>query len=127
MGDKIISMPSAKETKYDLDERTFKFAEAVVDFIGALPKTVANVEISKQLIRSAGSIGANYIEANESLGEKDFGMHLKICRKEAKETGYWLRLLKCGGNDGLGIKRDLLKQEALELTKIFSAIINKNV
>jgi len=113
--------------KYDLDERTFKFAEAVVDFIGKLPKTIANVEISKQLIRAAGSVGANYIEANESLGEKDFGMHLKICRKEAKESGYWLRLLKCGGNEGLENKRDLLNQEALELTKIFSTIIKKVV
>jgi four helix bundle protein len=59
-----------------------------------LPRTVINDEIGKQLIRAATSVGANYIEANESLSKKDFLTRIKICRKEAKETGYWLKLLE---------------------------------
>jgi len=63
-----------------------------------LPRTIANVEDAKQFIRASGSIGANYIEANESIGKKDFVMKVKTCRREAKESGYWLRLLDCDGD-----------------------------
>ena len=79
--------------EYDLEERTFQFAKAVSLFIKSLPKTISNVEYSKQVIRSSSSVGANYIEANESLGKKDFVMHLRISRKEAKESIFWLRLI----------------------------------
>ena len=75
------------------------------------------------MVRSAGSIGANYIEANESLGRKDFIMRIKICRKEAKESCYWLRLVSC--NNDLEEKRKDLIQESTELTKIFGAIVEK--
>ena len=78
---------------YDLEERTYQFAKDVAVFIKKIPKTTGNIEYSKQVIRSSGSVGANYIEANESLSKKDFNMRIKICRKEAKETSYWLRLL----------------------------------
>ena len=75
-------------TIYDLEERTLQFAKETINFINNVPKTLPNIEICKQLIRSAGSVGANYIEANESLGKKDFRMRIKICRKEAKESRY---------------------------------------
>ena len=70
---------------YDLEERTFIFAKDVRFFIKTIPKTIINIEDAKQLVKSSGSIGANYIEANESLGKKDFLMRSKISRKEAKE------------------------------------------
>lgn len=74
--------------QYDLEERTFQFAKNVRSFIKKLPKTSGNIEDSRQLIRSSGSMGANYIEANEALSKKDFTMRIKICRKESKETKY---------------------------------------
>jgi four helix bundle protein len=108
---------------FDLDERTFLFAKSVLGFVNTLPRTVINTEIVKQLIRSSTSIGANYIEASEFLGKKDFGLRIKISRKEAKETIYWLKLLETNGEDNQ--KRDALVNEATELMKIFGAIIVK--
>src|SRR5206468_8733628 len=81
---------------YDLEERTFQFAKVSRAFVKQLPRTVSNVEDAKQFIRAAGSIGANYIEANEAIGKKDFVMKIKICRREAKESRYWLRLDRAG-------------------------------
>jgi four helix bundle protein len=77
---------------YDLEERTFLFADRVNEFVNNLPRTVSNLENGKQLVRSAGSVGANYIEANECLGKKDFQMKIKISKKESKESILWLRL-----------------------------------
>jgi len=83
---KQIQMTKIQNLKqYDLEERTLKFAKNVVEFTKSLPKSLANIEIIKQLVRAAGSVGANYIEANESLSKKDFTMRIKICRKEAKK------------------------------------------
>ena len=111
---------------YDLEERTEKFAREVRGFLKTLPRSVANAEDGRQLIRSSGSVGANYIEANEALGRKDFILHIKICRKEAKETGYWLRLLELEEDPGNRAEaRDRLVQEAVELMKIFGAILRK--
>ncbi|MDY7032550.1 MAG: four helix bundle protein [Thermodesulfobacteriota bacterium] len=62
-------------------------------FIKGLPRTISNIEDGKQVIRSSGSVGSNYIEANEALSKKDFIVKIKICRKEAKESRYWLRLM----------------------------------
>jgi len=73
--------------QYDLEDRTLRFAKQVREFIRSLYKDVSNIEDGKQLTRSSGSIGANYIEANEALSKKDFVMRIKICRKEAKESG----------------------------------------
>jgi four helix bundle protein len=109
---------------YDLEERTFRFAQDVRQFVKALPKTIANIEDAKQLVRASGSVGANYIEANEALGQKDFVMKIKICRKEAKESRFFLRLLDLGGKDG--VDRDRLAQEATELMNIFGAIFRKS-
>src|SRR3972149_250201 len=85
--------------QYDLEDRTLIFAKQVIEFVNKLPKSLSNIEISKQLVRSAGSVGANYIEANESLSKKDFIMRIKICRKEAKESRYWLKLISCSNKE----------------------------
>ena len=84
---------------YDLEERTEEFARKVRVVVRKFPKTLANNEDCKQLVRASGSVGANYIEANDALSKKDFVMRIKISRKEAKETGCWLRLVDTG-NDG---------------------------
>lgn len=109
--------------RYDLEERTFAFAKNVRHFVKGLARTIANLEDVKQLVRASGSIGANYIEANETLGKKDFVMKIKICRREAKESRYWLALLDAEGE--LDTNRNLLIAEADELMKIFGAIVRK--
>ena len=92
--------------QYDLEDRTFEFAKKVRWFAKQLPKTVANMEDIKQVVRSSGSVGANYIEANESLSKKDFLMRVKICRKEGKESRYWLRLIDAGEDSTVKKHRD---------------------
>lgn len=109
---------------YDLGKRTKVYAKRVREFVKNIPKTIANVEDARQVIRSSGSVGANYIEAEESLSKKDFNLRIKICRKEAKESKYWLELLNVR-NDMIE-ERDALVQEASELTKIFGAIVQKS-
>ena len=113
-------------TQYDLEERTFKFARRAVSFCKGLPKTVIEGEISKQLVRTATSVGANYIEANEALGKKAFIMRIKICRKEAKESRYWLILIDTEGDRVAESERQDLEREATELTSIFSSILLKS-
>jgi four helix bundle protein len=79
--------------QFDLEERTFQFDKNVAIYVKTLPKTISNLEYGKQVVRSSGSVGSNYIEANEALSKKDFIMRIKICRKEGKESAYWLRLI----------------------------------
>jgi len=110
---------------YDLEERTFLFAKRVNGYINKLPKTITSIENSKQLARSAGSVGANYIEANESLSKKDFAMRVKISRKEAKESIFWLRLTEPLNSQQK--EKEYLIQEATELMKIFGAILTKMI
>ncbi len=110
--------------QYDLEERTLRFAKEVIEFVGVLSKTIANIEIMKQIIRSSGSVGANYIEANEALSKKDFAMRVKICRKEAKESRYWLRLIEVRKEDAEKGRQSLIN-EATELMKIFGSIVEK--
>lgn len=117
----------AKTTKkYDLEDRTFAFAQQVRRFVEGLPKSLANTEDVRQLVRSSGSAGANYIEANEAFSKKDFVMRVKICRKEAKESRYWLKLLDTANNTILEAERKALEGEASELTHIFGAIVTKS-
>ncbi|MFA5794607.1 MAG: four helix bundle protein [Candidatus Brocadiia bacterium] len=111
---------------YDLEDRTYAFARSVREFIRKLPRTASNIEDGKQVIRSSGSVGANYIEANEALSKKDFIMRIKICRKESKETRYWLRLLEIGNNPELESERTHLSKESTELMNIFGSIIRKS-
>ncbi|WP_088340319.1 four helix bundle protein [Robiginitalea sediminis] len=114
----------SKEKVYNLEERTYQFARDCRYLAGLLPRTISNIEDLKQLIKSSGSVGANYIEANEKLGVKDLIMRLKIARKEVKEAGYWLRLLK-NTNEKHAERIDRLIGEAAELRKIISAIVNR--
>ena len=111
---------------YDLEERTFHFAKAVRLFVKTLPKTIANLEDSKQVLKSSGSVGANYREANESLSKKDFLLRIKISRKEAKESAYWLRLIHETNNLKNANDAMRLMQEANELKKILSSILEKS-
>ena len=115
-----------KENKiYDLEERTAVFAERIRNFCLKLPKNIANNEYTPQLIRAGSSPGANYIEANESLGDKDFKMKVKTCRRESKESAYWLRLVITDGSETMENERKALRQEAKEFVLIFTAILNK--
>jgi len=91
-----------------------------------LGKISANIEDGRQLIRSSGSVVANYIEANEALSKRDFIMRIKICRKEAKESRYWLKLIDTQEDLELGNERKDLEQEARELTNIFGSILRKS-
>jgi four helix bundle protein len=97
----------------------------VREFVKTLPRSIANVEDIKQVVRSSGSVGANYIEANEALSEKDRVMRVKISRKEAKESRYWLRLVDVESNAAVAATRAALIQEAGELMNILAAILRK--
>lgn len=114
-----------EEKKYDLEERTEKFSLRVRDFCLLVKKDVINLEYIKQVVRSAGSIGANYIEANDNLGVNDLKMRIRICRKESKETRYWLKHILTYENDSLEQEKILLQKEADELMLIFAAILRK--
>ena len=112
---------------YDLEGRSFQFVKRVRIWIKQLSKSMSNIEDTKQLVRSSGSVGANYIEANEALSKKDFIFRLRICRKEAKESAYWKRLI-LGTNENISNENEgkNLFKEAVELKKIFSVIIGKS-
>jgi len=122
---KLETRGKLQPRQYDLEDRTFGFAKNVRALVKKIPKTLANIEDMKQVVRASGSVGANYIEANESLSKKDFRMRIKICRKEAKETRYWLQLIDPGNDPAVQKDRINLMQEATELTSIFGAIIRK--
>ena len=110
----------------DLEDRTFLFAESVRAFVKQLPRTVSNTEDVRQLVRASGSVAANWIEADEALSKKDFLMRVKICRKEAKESRLFLRLIDTGLSKSSVASRGVLATEDRELTLIFSSIISKS-
>jgi four helix bundle protein len=112
--------------RYDLEDRTEAFANAVRHFVKRVPQTVTNIEDIRQLARASGSVASNYIEANEALSKKDFLMRIKISRKESKESRLFLRLLDTGDNPQLDHERAALCQEATELMLIFGAILRKS-
>ena len=119
--------PSARtsEKPRDLEERTAVFAELVRSFVRRLPRTISNIEDVKQLVRASGSVAANCIEANESLGDRDRVMKFRTCRKEAKECQLWLRLLDTDEDAAVNESRIAVRQEAHELKLIFSSIVKK--
>jgi four helix bundle protein len=110
----------------DLEDRTFQFAQSIRSFVKQLPRSISNTEDVRQLVRASGSVAANWIEADEALSKKDFLLRTKICRKEAKESRLFLRLIDAGLNKSSLDRRDVLAAEARELTLIFSAIISKS-
>lgn len=108
---------------YDLEERTGLFGENVIDFARILPIDPINTELIKQIVRSGTSVGANYMEADAAESKKDFRHKIALCKKEAKETKHWLRMIARANPD----KKDKCKElwsEAQELTLIFSSIIS---
>ncbi len=117
--------------RFDLEERTARFARNVREFVVQIPKSLSNSEDIPQLVRSSGSVAANYIEANEALGSKDFAMRVRICLKEAKESRLWLSLLSLPEvSKELKSVQQTLIDEAHQLVRIFSVILrnfkNKN-
>ena len=111
--------------QYDLEERTMAYAASIRKFVKSIPRNPINQNDLIQLLRCSGSVGANYIEANESVSRKDFVHRVKICRKEVKESIYWLKLLDIT-NSQLNKERNRLIGEATELMKIFGSIIEKS-
>tara|TARA_Y100000310_G_scaffold335576_1_gene417931 strand:- start:711 stop:1052 length:342 start_codon:yes stop_codon:yes gene_type:complete len=110
---------------YDLEERTAKFRESVIDFVKLLHRNAINSPLISQLVRSATSVGANYMEANNASSKKDFRNKIFICKKEASETKHWLRMIAKANED----KKDACKKlwkEANELTMIFFKIVSSS-
>ena len=108
---------------FDLEERTLLFAKEVRKLIRQLPRDVCNIEDARQLAKASGSVGANYIEANESMSRKDFVAKARISRREAKESRFFLRLLFTAENPELERQREQLIAESSELVKILSSMI----
>jgi len=123
-----MTKTQSKDRVYDLEKRTYNFAKDIRLWIKKLPKNLINVEDIKQLLKSSGSVGANYIEANEALSKKDFIMRMRISRKESKETTYWIRLILDTSLDPeLDKEGDRLLNESIQLTKICSSIIENSL
>jgi|SRR3989338_7780405 len=110
---------------YDLEERAAKFGESIILFIKILPYNDINRPLINQLIRSATSMGANYMEANQASSNKDFKNKIRICQKEANETKHWLRMVASANGEEIKAECRKLWQEAHELTLIFAAISKK--
>ena len=113
---------------YDLEERTAKFGEEIIKFSKKIPSNTINIPLISQLVRSGTSVGANYCEADDAESRKDFKHKIGICKKESRETKYWLRMV---GTSMTDLKEEARKlwQEAKELNLIFNKIIhstNKN-
>lgn len=110
--------------KFDLEDRTLRFAKDCIDLSKTFMKDIINKELISQFVRASGSVGANYREANDTSTKKDFFNRIGICRREAKESKYWLELLKHA--NGKQVSRiDILIDESLQLAKIFASIVNK--
>lgn len=118
---------SVDEKKYELEGRTYDFALRTRELLKSLNWPPISWSDVQQLLRSSGSVAANFVEAAEALSSDDFLYRLRICKKEAKESGLWLRLLK----DSNELPRETLEgfrqlqAEAGELVRIFAAIIRK--
>ncbi|MDD5568388.1 MAG: four helix bundle protein [Candidatus Omnitrophica bacterium] len=111
--------------KYDLEDRTLLFAKACIDLCKIFIRNTINIELISQLIRSSSSVGANYREANDSTTKKDFYHRIGICRREAKESKYWLELL-LHSNKNISNSIEPLIDEALQLARIFASIVKNN-
>ena len=110
------------KSKYTLEDRTMKFSEEIIDLVRKIKKDIVTMPLLNQIIRSGTSVGANYCEANGASSKKDFKNKIYICKKECKETKYWLQLLAKASPEDAELCRNIW-QEAHELTMIFSKII----
>jgi four helix bundle protein len=121
---KVADEVHGKPQKFDLEERTARFGESVIAFAKKIPRNPVTVSLISQVVRSGTSIGANYCEADDAVSKKDFRNKIGTCKKEARETKYWLRMI--GGAEP-DMKEDarVLWQEAKELHLIFASILRK--
>ncbi len=115
-----------KGKKFDLEDRTVQFARRGRALSKTVPATLSNREHVRQLVKATGSVGANYIEANNALGKKDFLFRIKICLKEAKESCYWLRLIDTCSSTQSDAERQRLIEESTQLVKIFGTILRNS-
>ena len=111
-----------EKKKYDLEERTARFGEAIIELAKTFPQDPINNPLISQIVRAATSIGANYMEADGAESRKDFQHKISICKKESKETKHWLRMI-AKANPGRQDECQKLLREAHELTLIFSSIL----
>ena len=118
---KPIENPNNKK-KYDLEERTALFGEAIIEFAKRLSRSLVNDPLIRQVVRSGTSIGANYMEADGAESKKDFRHKIAICKKESKETKHWLRMIVKANPDSKDECKKLW-QEAQEFSLIFSSIL----
>ena len=128
MTNEIPALPAGRQNpnrkKYDLKERTSKFGREVIWFLKTLSYNPINTPLISQLVRSATSIGANYMEADVAESKKDFQHKIGICKKEAKETIHWLQMITAA-NSSTEKQCQIFSQDALEFVLIFSAILRK--
>lgn len=122
--DETVNSAARTKSKFDLEERTACFGEAVIRFAKGLPRDVVDVPLISQLVRAGTSIGANYCEADDAVSKKDFRHKIGTCKKEARETKYWLRMI-VSAEPKIKMEARILWQEAKELHLIFAAILRK--
>lgn len=118
-------MSNVKKTKYDLEDRTARFGENIIEFAKKMPKTPITVSLISQLVKAGTSVGANYCEADCAESKKDFEHKLGICKKESKESKHWLRMISVAVPE-LKDEARIFWREANELNLIFSSIVNKS-
>lgn len=113
------------KNKYDLEERTAKFGENIIKFVKKVSKNVTTIPLISQLVKAGTSVGANYCEADDAESKKDFIHKIRICKKEARETKHWLRMIVVAAPE-LNQEAKILWQEAQELNLIFASISKRN-
>ena len=110
--------------RFDLEERCARFGEAVIDFAKRVPQNVVTLPLIGQLVRAGTSVGANYCEADDAVSQKEFRCKIGTCRKEARESKHWQRMI-AAADASTKVEARVLWQEAKELHLIFSAIFRK--
>ncbi len=117
-------MTNSQNNKYDLEERTAKFGEDIIKFAKKIPKNPVTIPLINQSVKAGTSVGANYCEADDAESKDDFRHKIGICKKEARETKHWLRMVAIAVPE---LKEEARKlwQEAKELNLIFNSIVNK--
>jgi four helix bundle protein len=120
----IREEPPAKMRQFDLEERTARFGEAIIAFAKRIPRGPGNDRLINQIVGAGTSVGANYCEADDAVSKKEFLVNINRCRKEARETKFFLRMIACA-EPGLKAEARRLWQEAKELNLIFSAIVRR--
>ena len=123
VGDDTADRP-AKERTFDLVERTAVFGESVIRFSRTVKRDAVTMPLISQVVRSATSVGANYVEADESGSKKEFKYRISVCRRETKETQHWLRMIVAAAPETKDGARGMW-QEAAELIRIFETIHRK--